>query len=48
MGIALFADGRDGSMANLSSLPFEVGLNGFAAPSFPSPNLKDYVDGCFW
>ena len=41
-------DGGDGSVADLDSLPFEVGFDGFAAPSFPSPNLDDCFYGCFW
>ena len=45
-GEAVFSDdGGDGSVADLDSLPFEVGLDGFAAPSFPLPDLDDCVDG---
>jgi len=43
--VVLSDDGGDGSVADLDSLPFEVGLDGFAAPSFPLPDLDDCVDG---
>jgi hypothetical protein len=43
-GEAVFSDDSgDGSVAALDSLPFEVGFDGFAAPSFFLPDLDDCV-----
>ena len=43
--VVLSDDGGDGSVADLDSLPFEVGFDGFAAPSFSLSDLDDCVDG---
>jgi len=42
--IVVSDDCGDGSVADLDSLSFEVGFDGFAAPSFSLPDLDDRID----